>query len=280
MTMLDVNSLYPMALSMLKIPITEPIVWTNERLDDINYGVFQIEITSFKPCSFYPKLTLGLEYYDKYDIEELIRYCDMEFKIVRGYIWIGAATTAHSDHILDLHDKKKDPKKKAMRDVYKLMLNSIYGNTIRKCPKTKTKKYKARENFVKASCKYENRLVETHPETLTLSFSRCFDDKPNFAFIGVAILSLSRRIMNRFFAIAGSDLIYSDTDSLLIPTSRVSDFRQYIGENMGELKVEETSPEAIVVKAKCYYMSNDRYRTFRGKDGDVRQWYSSLISKN
>jgi hypothetical protein len=265
-------------LVQLKIPTTAPIVWNGEELNDVVYGCYEVDITNFDVSPLYPKLTTGSQYYDKYDLEDMVKYCNIEYRIVRGYVWKGAATNKHIQYILDLYEKKRTATDPKMRLLYKLMLNSIYGKTIMKTPKTKKKTYLTQEKFDIAIKKYHNRLVEVLPDTLTLTFQKCYDDKPNFAFIGCAILSMSRRIMNNLFTASESVVAYSNTDSLLIPTENVEKLKAHIGDGLGQLKIEQVSDEAIVVCPNVYWLSSEWFRGFRGKnEADITYYTQKLL---
>jgi hypothetical protein len=273
---------------MLKIPATAPIVWTNESLNDINYGVFEVDIISFTPRFTYPKVSHGRCYYDKYDLEDMSNPhtgVDLKYVILRGYIWVGPTSTSHVQHIQALY-KLKQSSTGSERDKYKLMLNSIYGNTITKTRKERIKQYKTMLQYSKALIKYSNRLVEARADNLTLTVSRGYDDKASYCFIECAILSMSRRIMNTLYDIAGDNLLYSDTDSLLIPTSMIPLFKTYIGDDLGQLAIEMDSTEAIILGYKRYLVGTrsepDSQRIRSGGQtknvDDVYQWFIDRLS--
>jgi hypothetical protein len=195
MTMPNVNSLYPAALCQFRIPTTEPIVWSGQALDAVNYGVYQVNITSFTPSPLYPKLKLGIDHFDRFDLEDMAKHAHIQFDIISGYVWIGATTDAHRTYIEDLYEKKRSAVGDE-RETLKVRLNSIYGNTIRKKRRQYTLRYEHDGALKVAIAKYRNRLVEYDPAERTIAILTCYDNAASYALVGVAILSLAQRIMN------------------------------------------------------------------------------------
>jgi hypothetical protein len=75
-SLLDVNSLYPFELSGLQIPTSIPKVWTvGINPLECQYSIVRINITSHVFSWYYPMIKDGLRTVDKYELEDLIKYC-------------------------------------------------------------------------------------------------------------------------------------------------------------------------------------------------------------
>jgi hypothetical protein len=107
-TLLDINSLYPKALAELQIPTTAPHIWTeNIDLNNVLYYVIDIDIANIKNKQyFYSYIKTGLRTVDKYELEDLIKYCNIEYNIIKGYYWIGASVSV-KDFINELYVQKE-----------------------------------------------------------------------------------------------------------------------------------------------------------------------------
>jgi hypothetical protein len=82
----------------------------------------------------------------------------------------------------------------------------------------------------------------------------------------------------------GIEVLYSDTDCLLIETKRVPELSEFIGIELGKLHVERECDEAIIVKNKLYYLSPEHWRCCgytraEVESGDVREFYLTKAKK-
>lgn len=176
----------------------------------------------------------------------------------------------------------------ALQQIYKLMLNSAYGKTIIKSSDQKTvyitrdkdangvlmsaaefdkkiKKYVVKNyNRIKCVVPYENYAESKEIESYRTAY--------NLAHVGVAILSMSKRIMNEVMGTItdlGKPCYYQDTDSMHILKDDIPEIqkeyknkynRELIGKQLGqfhndfELKGSYNiySNELIVLGKKCY----------------------------
>jgi hypothetical protein len=95
-SLLDINSLYPAAMSRITIPYKMPQIWNdavNLTGDDVLYYVLEVVVDAVSPCKYY-KLspTVGsTQYYDRIDIEELQKHCGLKYRIIQGYYWLKLA---------------------------------------------------------------------------------------------------------------------------------------------------------------------------------------------
>jgi hypothetical protein len=132
------------------------------------------------------------------------------------------------------------------KPVIKKVMNSMFGKTLSKGYKTiKAKRVGNAEEY---AARHMPRLHKV-PGDGTVELERCYDKSFNYCFIGVAILSMARRLMNELFADCdrnGITVLLSNTDSVLIPTAGVAKLGHRISSELGEIKIEAASKEAIV----------------------------------
>jgi hypothetical protein len=281
-SLLDFNSLYPFALSKLEIPTSAPTVWKDSmNLHSYRYYILDIEILSCRSCWMYPFIKTGRRVCDKIELEDITRYCGVKYKIIRGYVFGGPVITCNT-FIEELAERKQKASG-AERQQLKMALNSICGKLLRKGYKTRKHKHITdKSHFRKFIAKHWARLDRFDEEKREVFLNECLDSTFNFATVGVMVLSMSKRIMNELFTECQAkniDVLLSNTDSILIPTDKLELLRHRIGPRLGQLHVETSSCEAVIVKANKYYLSPEHYRaagtphaTIEAGD-NVRQWF-------
>ena len=136
---------------------------------------------------------------DKTTLEDLIKFQDIEFEIVRGYYFDEGFNTKINEVIEHLFNErlKKKAEGNGIQVVYKLLMNSAYGNY--------------------------NKVIEFYNIPFTEKYV-IKEIKPilehfNNAICGVNILSMSKRIMNEVMCLGedlGHNIYYTDTDSIHI----------------------------------------------------------------
>jgi hypothetical protein len=92
---------------------------------------------------------------------------------------------------------------------------------------------------------------------------KTYDHTFNFSYVGCMILSMSRRIVNRYmdkFAALSIPMYIHDTDSFAIPTADVEKVRDLIGTGLGMLKLEESGRDVVVLRGNAYWFSDQYYR--------------------
>lgn len=164
-------------------------------------------------------------YIDKTGLEDLIKFQDIDFEIVKGYYFNDGFNDKINEVIQYIFNKRKQLKKEknVAELIYKLIMNSGYGKAIQKSHNTDTKIFDNREKFEKYLSKNYNKVKSwiTYDDgkkfkvsvgsTMTNHFNRCH--------IGVEILSMSKRIMNEVICLAEDNnlnIYYQDTDSIHI----------------------------------------------------------------
>lgn len=164
-------------------------------------------------------------YIDKTGLEDLIKFQDIEFEIIKGYYFDEGFNNKINEVIKYIFDKRLQLKKEKNvgQLIYKLIMNSGYGKTIQKSPDTEIKLFDNIDTFeiylsrnynkVKSWISYDNdnKYKVEIGCNMTQHFNRCH--------IGVEILSMSKRIMNEVICLAEDnklDIYYQDTDSIHI----------------------------------------------------------------
>lgn len=311
----DAVSLYPSAISRLWLVDGKPQVFTEEQLIgnsyvfNSNYSAYVVEIliTDIKKPRQFPlvigrnpdtgsilntnKAPVSMTVCD-IELEDLINFQQIEFKTIRGYYWTGNKHFEIQDCIKNIFKKRAEYKKQGnpIQNVYKLIMNSIYGKTILKPHKSKFTYIKRDDPELKRLFKHhasEIQYINQIDDSDILAIKRT---KPiglhfNFSLFGIHILAMSKRIMNEVMCLAedlGMRIYYQDTDSMHIERHNLdilaSEFkkkygRELIGSNLGqfhsdfELKPNSTnvrSIEAYFIGKKCYI---DRLIDDQGNEG-------------
>ena len=189
---------------------------------------------------------------DNIELEDLIKFQEIEFIIKRGYYWTGAKSDLFSNEMKRIYDlrvaykKEKNP----LQLVLKLLMNSTYGKTIQKPIKNElvyklVHKTQKNGKTYDAAARYNKKNAALIKEYYHISKDIiCFDVHKNFDefyvpnLIGVQILSMSKRIMNEVMCLA-EDLnimiYYQDTDSMHIPVKDVPRLEESYHEKYGRV---------------------------------------------
>jgi hypothetical protein len=164
---------------------------------------------------------------DKFTLEDWIEFQNIEYKILDGVYWDEGYNNEFGNIIKELFEERLKAKKKAKKDkqqalqqVIKLMLNSSYGKTIIKKSNTdkqiKRKDLDTTNNYINNHWRNIISYEDLNDKQIIIK-KDTIDNSYNMAHIGVAILSISKRIMNRVFDVANNNdivIYYTDTDSL------------------------------------------------------------------
>jgi len=184
---------------------------------------------------------------DKYTIEDLIKFQDITFDVVRGYYFDEGFNTKVRDVITTIFNKRLEAKKidNPIEMIYKLIMNSGYGKSIMKPIETESRffdTYKSEDefnvylsrnyNWITSFVKFGNKIKVNTVKTLIDHF--------NIAQVGVCILSNSKRIMNEVMCLAEDnniEIFYQDTDSMHLKDNDIPILSKIFKETYGrELK--------------------------------------------
>jgi hypothetical protein len=216
---------------------------------------------------------------DKYTLEDMIKFQNVTFDVIRGYYFNEGFNTKVREVITTIFNKRLDAKKvkNPIEMVYKLIMNSGYGKSIMKPVETESRFFDTYENedefnvyltrnynWVTSYVKFGNKIKVNCVKTLVDHF--------NIAQVGVCILSNSKRIMNEVMCTAednGIDLYYQDTDSMHLRDEHIPKLskvfkdtygRELIGKGLGQFHSDFDLPgcsnivatKSIFLGKKCY----------------------------
>lgn len=250
---LDAVSLYPSAMSCLYTVGGKPIPLELYELDynylrsqkDITAYVVEIYITAINKPRDFPlvihkdpntgKITNTNEAPVRMtvcdiELEDLVEFQQIEFHIIRGLKWTGPRDYTIQETVRDLFNKRAAYKKEKnpLENSYKLLLNSIYGKTIQKAIDHEYKYYKPDTNFkqwlVNHSNRVENFTIIKDSDIVRIKEVMPIHKHFNNTLLGVQILAMSKRLMNRVMCLADDfhlDVYYQDTDSMHIRRDQV-----------------------------------------------------------
>ena len=224
---------------------------------------------------------LGVHYVDKVSLEDLIEYQDIEFEIIRGYFFDEGRNNTIQTVIKDLFDTRvqKKNEKNPIQEVYKLIMNSIYGKTLLKYDEKQIRYIRSKQPYFTYLCRnfefIDNWNKIDGADKYRVQSFKTIDEHFSAPHIGCEVLSMSKRIMNEVICLADDlniNIYYQDTDSMHIDNHSIKLLeeeyhnkygRDLIGQNLGQFhpdfdfKTDEGfglpySVELIAVGKKTY----------------------------
>lgn len=293
----DAVSLYPSAMVRLGGYLKGiPKLITNETYDDLKkYDGYFVEIEinevgkKFKfPLMSYINPKNGVRQWtndmvgkkivvDKQQLEDLIEYHKIKFTIDRGYYYNDGRNFKLRKVIKNLFQQKKKAKEEhnKIENIYKLLLNSSYGFTLKKAIEEKV-------NFIPAK-QYEafitknfNRIKEINKlfnGSYKIKEYKTIDNHFNYVSCGVEVLSMSKHIMNEVMVLAEQnniDIEYQDTDGIFFKHKDRLRFielyekkykRPYLGTDLGQFHNDFKSKKITgdIVGTKGYFLGKKCY---------------------
>ena len=216
-------------------------------------------------------------YLDKVSLEDAINFQNIKYKIIRGYYFNSGRNTNNKDFINKLFNERliKKQEKNPIEQCYKLLMNSFYGKTIQN---PILKKY----TFVQDKEKDMNKFLYNSATMISstqisnnlymLEEHNTIHEHFSLPHIGIEILSMSKRIMNRVMCLAEDNNIniyYQDTDSMHIENDKIELLsnkfkekynKELIGSKMGQFHSDfnfksdilPVAIESIFLGKKCY----------------------------
>lgn len=167
---------------------------------------------------------------DNIALEDLIEFQQIEFQVIKGYVWNGNRDYRIQDTIQRVFDsrlKYKD-EKNPLEQLYKLIMNSSYGKTIQK-PVEDDLKFVSKwrkndqpseyERFIQKNYNKIVDIININEDEAVIKVKKQIDKHFNFSLLGVQVLSMSKRIMNEVMCLGfdiGCHIYYQDTDSIHI----------------------------------------------------------------
>ena len=221
----------------------------------------------------------------KIDLEDLIKFHQIEFEIIDGYYYDEGRNNELKeviDFVFNERIKLKDAKN-PLQEIYKLIMNSSYGKTLQKAFPEEIK-FVAGKDLDNCIDKHYNRIL--HYEGITelygenednrrykVKMEKGINDHYNNCHCGVEVLAMSKRIMNEVMTLAEDnalDIYYQDTDSMHIKQGDIKTLackykemygKELIGKGMNQfhtdfssdfLKGEIHAVECLFLGKKCY----------------------------
>lgn len=292
---LDINSLYPYAMTICGIQTGVPKVFNSYQIgmsvrdiaaSSIASAYMLIKITSYHVRK-YPVIndlrmsasqqvghrisTDMLLWVDLITLKDLIKYHDIQGTLINGFYYDTPIDYSITTLVNRLYKCKNDKSlSKEERDEYKLKLNKIYGLSLKRTIMTKTKLVENDDLFRFIQTNY-NQIISAKKldkDWTEVEMYKKFTNHYNLAHFGVSILSTARHIMNEYLYKCeenGINVLYSCTDSLFIKYSDLGLFNRVfpnsIGLSLGQLKIDldghEFANEAIFISKGCYCLRFD-----------------------
>lgn len=271
--LLDVTSLYPTAMKMNNYPVGKELHVVST---DIQKALL-LRTPTLVHVSVIdrPELCLSLQKYEREwmwsDQLNFMHSLGYRFACSEYYTWKESGDV-YDNYITKVFNLKKNSEG-SVRQVAKLLLNSVYGKTL--C-RTKTKKLIV-TTLDEMHAALQGNVVSLLPlpnsEALQISVEvKSKETKPLHH--GSYILNKSQQIMNRFFdtldAWHNERVYYSHTDSLLISKEHLPLLTDCLGSDLGELDCKELDT-AIVLRSNAYYL--------REKDGKEKVCVGGLVRR-
>lgn len=294
----DAVSLYPSAMRRLSYPMGSPKIIENLTMEFLRTtDAYFVEIRinkvgikrSFPLLSHYDdnkrNYTNDLEgeviIVNNITLEDLIKFQEIEFTILRGYYYNEGVNNKIQEVIQNVFNERKRLKKEENPSeiVYKLLMNSAYGKTIQKPILNDIVFVYGYDRLNSYISKNYNKTTSYRkiPDTkgFKISTTKSSYGHYNLAHIGSLILSMSKRIMNEVMCLSednGIDIYYQDTDSIHLKDEDIQKLqtkfkdiynRELIGKDLGQFHsdfslkdipkdIEVYSKKLIALGKKCY----------------------------
>lgn len=267
----DGVSLYPSAMDRLGdlggFLKGTPKVWNPKiNLDKVDGYFLQVEITDLKYDQRFPlasKIENGIRtftndiigqklFIDKIALEDLVEFQGVKYKIIKGYYFNEGRNPKIKEVINYLFNErlKKKEQKNPIQEVYKLIMNAVYGKTLMK-PVEKEQVIingtEKMEKYIDFNFSMIDSFHKIHDsDKYIIKKLKSIDNHFNICHVGIEILSMSKRIMNEVMCLADDnyiELFYQDTDSLHMFQNDIMELsnlyrekynRELVGKSLGQ----------------------------------------------
>ena len=271
-TGLDVNSLYPYAMSEIPAPIGYPRYITKTMtLNDLKqmpiYFVRVYVKAYHKQHELDVPLTTGFHVFNNYDLEYLPIEIDESYGI-SGFYWDKVEQQAFKNFINELYKQKVEGNTEAKR-----IMNEMIGCLAKKPPET----------YDRLGDRFNDhpllKRIKAGEDRLTFKYYTPLDYQYNFMPIYSLILSKAKMHMEQLFREChnkGIKMYCTSTDSLYIRSKDVPKLSSHIdAKALGKLKVEAEADKACFAGYRLYALGNTKIiltnqsgKEFRDKHGE------------
>lgn len=290
----DAVSLYPSAMFRLEgIPMGLPkVIDNNTDLSACDAYYCEIEVISCDRWRGMPLQSIKVDgirnftndivgkrlYLDNIALDDLIKYQDIKYRLIRGYYYDSGLNNKLSETINYMFNKRLELKNQGnkLESIYKLLMNSSYGKLIQKPINTMIKFIEDNKinKYVIKNHKFVKSWAKVNDKTYVVREAKSINEHFSCPHIASLILSMSKRIMNEVICTAEDlniNVYYQDTDSMHIHENAISilasEFerkykRKLIGKKMGQFHSDFAvsdpaaknirSIQAIFLGKKCY----------------------------
>lgn len=201
-------------------------------------------------------------YVDKYSLEDMIKFQNIEVEIIRGYYYNQGRNNRIKEVIEFVFNErlKKKAEKNPIQLVYKLIMNASYGRSILKPITDDVKIVNSVDELNKFIQKNYQRVIEytelncikrtNTKRKFKIKLINPIKNHFNNCVLGVECLSMSKRIMNEVVCLAEDNdlqVLYTDTDSVHIAYDDVAVLeqkfqekynRQLTGKQLGQFHID------------------------------------------
>ena len=283
---LDVNSMYPYVMKHFKYPIKLRGIIENPTLKYLRKLIMQYclicEVEVNTDENTYPyranKLIFPLGQFTTYLSTPELIYALANNHVVKvskcavydcDYIFAD-----YVDYFYKLKQRAEAENDQLTRAFAKLMLNSLYGKFGQQTRNYEEIQYPATSEF--GSEIYVDANTGKHFKILFINgkaYKRADEAKLSaYTFIAIAahVTAYARTYLWQLMKTAGlENVYYVDTDSLFVNEQGYINLQQYIGSELGKLKIESTANKAIFLAPKVYVFEDER--KFKGLTKNAKQ---------
>lgn len=242
----DGVSLYPSAMSRMDGFLKgKPKVWNESiNINDVDGYFIEIEVLDIGKRRDFPLISKknkdGIRdfsndirgsniFVDKTGLEDLIKFHNIKYKILRGYYFNEGRNNLINDFMKSLFNErlKKKKEKNPIQKVYKDIMNSFYGRLIMNPIEHSFNFIYGKEDFDKHFSYHFNNITQYTEITSDIFFVKeAVSIMKHFSMphCGVEVLSMSKRIMNEVMCLAEDnniEIYYQDTDSMHIDARKL-----------------------------------------------------------
>jgi hypothetical protein len=244
----------------LKIPKGKP-KWINDNnIDDIMNCTFIIKVEILDIIEkYWSKFKKDNVYtIDNITYKDLIEYQDVKIKIISGIFWAEGYIDDSNDVLNNLLAIKSEINDVEEIRKIKNQINFVHGLLLTKDKIKKT---------IKTQDELESLIEMNEPILLgyykkregdnmyNVYLKRTYDLKFTNVLLGIQIRSKAKHLMIKYFDYCDKNnikILYCNTDSILIKENDMKYMKQFISDNIGDLKIEGKYNNGVIISQGKY----------------------------